>query len=252
MGNDMHCRDTEIGDEMIDNMMKEIPLKDVPVSESYERFISCLKEEKNEYDLESFYLDYPKLCEFLFPIVSGDSNKHKMEQMEFFDNVRKIDQGNEVLGFLIILLSNGGKLSQIKYWCLLYEKFHKHLERSPLWKIIHGLVQSLSELALVSFGISLPSKENNKLSQVYSISRQKELTDYIMINYDSLYEKKFGNRTPVPEEIKMSKNDNKNFLNRFFELIYSNLNGNYIRNWLSDEYLKEKPKLINPCDWCGN
>lgn len=253
MGSDnMHCRDTEIGDEMLEDMIKQIPLHNVPVTESFESYKSCLEENEDDYGGKTFYLDYSKFCEFLNPLISSEGNKYRLEQLEYFDNVRRVEQGTEVLGLLLILLSNGSKIQQIQYACELYTIFHEELSRTHLNKLINGIICSFSELALISFGTTLPSKENNKLSQVYTASRQRELTDYLMKNFDSLYVKRFKEETPTQEACKMTNNKNKQLINRFYELIFSNLNGSFIRNWLNDEYLKEKPKLINPCDWCGD
>lgn len=248
MGGDYHCRDTEIGDEMLEEIINEIPIKDTPVSESFEQYKSCINQETTGSGDKRVDLDYAKLCGLLFP---REKSKYRAQQMEYFDNVWRSDEGTQVLGELIILLSKGGKISHIKYSCELYELFYQNLDKNNLWKLVRGVVQSMSELALISFGTGLPTKENKKMSQMYSISRQKALTDYIMSNYDSLFEKEFKGKTPQPGELKMKNKNIKDLLKRFYELIYSNLNGNYIRNWLSEEYLKEKPKLINPCDFCG-
>lgn len=257
MGSDvMHCRDTEIGDEMLDNMIKEIPLKDVPLKESFESYKSSLNWGNNDYGKKTVYLDYSKFSEFLNPLIVKSSNKYQNEQIMYFDDVRNLENGTEILGQLIILLSNGNKEEQIDYSCELYNTFHDTLEESSLHNTILGIVRSFSDVALESFASLLPNKEYIKLKQIYVPNKQRALADYIMSNYRFIAEKKNKGKTPVGEDSKKSnkkeKDEDKALLKRFFELIYSHLNGSYIKNWLNDEYLKEKPKLINPCDFCAN
>ena len=85
------------------------------------------------------------------------------------------------------------------------------------------------------------SNEGNKqLSEVYSEKRKKKLCEYIMMN-SNLVEKKYDENSKV-------ENKEKKMIKEILELNFCLLKGEFIRNWINEEYEKEKPKEeTNPC-----
>ena len=68
------------------------------------------------------------------------------------------------------------------------------------------------------------TKKTNEISL-----ENKELNSSLLIDNDTIF--KSEEQTIAEEKV----------LKEFFELSFSQLNGEFIRNWLYDEYIKDKP-----------
>ena len=249
MGNNLDCHKIELEEETIEQIFNEIPISKMPLEKIYKEFMECVNETTPEDSTDKPYsLDYFKYANFLLPKIDIEENQYRNIHLDYFDNLRRTESRIENLGTILIFLSIGSKEEKIGDLINLFSKCYNTISQFNLNEYILNVIKANSNLCVYSFMSSLPKEGIIILNKVYDLSRQKNLANFIMSNYNSLYQKYFkDNNTPTQFDLDVKKNNNQIFLKEFFELIYSMMNGVYIRNWLMEEYTKNKSVPISGC-----
>ena len=233
MGNDLDCHKIELEEETIEQIFNEIPISKMPLEKIYKEFMECVNETTPEDSTDK---------------IDIEENQYRNIHLDYFDNLRRTESRIENLGTILIFLSIGSKEEKIGDLINLFSKCYNTISQFNLNEYILNVIKANSNLCVYSFMSSLPKEGIIILNKVYDLSRQKNLANFIMSNYNSLYQKYFkDNNTPTQFDLDVKKNNNQIFLKEFFELIYSMMNGVYIRNWLMEEYTKNKSVPISGC-----
>ena len=242
MGNNLDCHKIELEEETIENIFNEIPISKMPLEQIYKEFSDCIIQSTPEDTTDKPYsLDYFKYSNFILPKIDIEENQYRINHLNYFDNLRRTESKIENLGTILIFLSQGSKENKIEDLIDLFSKCYLTISETNLKDYILNVIKVNSNILVYSFMSQLPKEGIMILNEVYDLSRQKRLADFIISNYDSLYHKYFKNiQNPSTQDLDVNHEENKNFLKEFFELIFSMTEGVYIRNWLMDEYNKNK------------
>lgn len=237
MGNNLKCHMGESEEEIIERVFTLIPFNEVDVNQLYKDFISCITTSEGTKESE---LDYFKYTTMINKIINNESNSCKLVHLDYFDNLRKIDNCILIIGAILIYLSKGVKEEKVEILTNHYIKYNGSIKKENIESFVMKIIQANTDLCINAYENN--NEGNKKLSEVYDENRKKKLCDYIMMNYDSV-QKKYSQEVNITEE-----NIERKMTKEVFELIFSLLKGEFIRNWLSEEYEKDKPKgESNPC-----
>ena len=191
-------------------------------------------------------LDYFNFNTMLNLLIYKDSNKCKAIHQLYFDNLRKMENNVAIIGTMFIYLSKGVKEEKIELLTNLYTQCFNSIHKEVFNAYVKGIINANTSVGVYSFGSALGNEGVKKMNDIFSEKRRRNLNDYIMNNYGSVYYK-YYKKDDVNVEYGVDGNNAK-IVKEFFELVYSMLEGEYIRNWLSEEYEKDKPKMEdNPC-----
>ena len=94
---------------------------------------------------------------------------------------------------------------------------------------ISDIIKVFTIYCIELFHDKLDRDNADKLIEVYNSVRIKRLSEFILNNYYQV-KTKYMNQSIKDEKI----------VHEFFELSLEQLNGDYMRNWLYDDYLKNK------------
>lgn len=243
MGNNLDCLGIECEEEIIQRVLSSLPLNELPVKEAYDKYTQCINNENST-------LDYFKYNDYLL-VVIGET-KFKQAQYDFFQNLRRSEDSIGMIGSEIIFLSKGEEEEKITKLTEHYRKYYKSMHREVIQNFIQSIIEVNTDTCIYSFNSSFGIESSKRMREIYSSVRQKKFNKVIMANYDSLYEKIYKTSTPSPDQLcflTADQGDNMDKLVRFvkelMELTYSHLRGEFIRNWLYDEFVKDKPKIDN-------
>lgn len=235
MGNNLKCHMGESQEEIIERVFTMIPFSEVDVNDIYREFISCITPSVVKQEEE---LDYFKYTTMINRIINKESNNCKLVHLDYFDNLRKIDNAILIIGTILIYISKGVKDEKIEILTKHYIKYNGGIKKESFKLFIMNLIDANTTFCINAYENS--NEGNKQLSEVYSEKRKKKLCEYIMMN-SNLVEKKYDENSKV-------ENKEKKMIKEILELNFCLLKGEFIRNWINEEYEKEKPKEeTNPC-----
>lgn len=233
MGNNLQCHIGESEEEIIERIFSSIPFNDIQVQKVYSQYKDCLIINEEGKEIE---LDYFKYSTMINKIINKENNKCKLIHLDYFDMLRKIDQSILCIGAILIYISKGTKEEKISLLNDHYANYSGDYTKEGILSFIKKIIKANTDICV---NASDNGKESSKkMKEVYDDYRKTKLANYIMLNYDLLISKKNQGKETL----------NKTLTNELFELIFPLLKGEFIRNWLSEEYEKDKPKVeTNTC-----
>ena len=273
-------------EEIFNQIYKAIPLDEIEVFELYQKYLTCITTPQSHNALLSHLqpqhqsqpsqpanplkssfssltsannaneqqishrslltLDYFNFNTMLNLLIYKDSNKCKAIHQLYFDNLRKMENSVAIIGTMFIYLSKGVKEEKIELLTNLYNQCFSTIHREVFNAYVKGIINANTSVGVYSFGSALGNEGVKKMNEIFAEKRRRNLNDYIMNNYGSVYNKYYKNEDGNVEQ--GVDGNNGKIVKEFFELVYSMLEGEYMRNWLSEEYEKDKPKVEdNPC-----
>jgi hypothetical protein len=233
-------------EESITAIFSSLPLREIPVQRSYEEFQLCM---------ENGALDFFKYFSYVDKIVGNNSNQelHKF----FFENLWKEEVNRvQMIGTLIILLSKGSDGEKIG---ILVKHFHSYyfskksnksnaMENS-LKSFLWDFIYTHTYLCYLSFNSHLGNDNMKSYTYIWSENRREKLMYAIYQNYESVklkYNKRqqsedYSSLSSKSSEESISSTDYDNIiLKEFFKLVDTQLDGDFVREWLHDDYMREK------------
>lgn len=233
MGNNLQCHIGESEEEIIERIFSSIPFNDIQVQEVYSQYNDCMITCEGGKDIE---LDYFKYSTMINKIINKENNNCKLIHLDYFDMLRKIDQCILCIGAILIYISKGSKEEKISLLSDHYANYSGDYTKEGISSFIMKIIKANTDICVCA---SDNGKESSKkMIEVYDDNRKTKLANYIMMNYDLLISKKNKGKPKL----------NRRLTNELFELIFPLLKGEFIRNWLSEEYEKDRPKVeTNPC-----
>ena len=215
MGNTLKCQKIETEEEIIHQNLTSMNINELPCESVYSEYkktflnYSDLTINKNKYDVFSSAL-------------IGHKNYTDI-QKDFFLNLP--DYNITILGPILVLLSLGNKTEKSNILTEYYMKYYL----PEITDFISDIIKVFTIYCIELFHDKLDRDNADKLIEVYNSVRIKRLSEFILNNYYQV-KTKYMNQSIKDEKI----------VHEFFELSLEQLNGDYMRNWLYDDYLKNK------------
>lgn len=294
MGLTCTCQKIESEEETIMTILSSMNLAEIESKSVYNEFLRCINKDEN-------YLDFFLFRNFLTKIVG--ENKYKDAQINFFENMRKMNENNiRRIGAMIIYLSKGSTYTKIELLTEHYQAYYKRFEDKTVKQFLNDMIESNTDNCLVSFREYLGNESFKMMTEIWRKSRKRKFCQNIYSNFESIKIKyltdlkspplrisKLNNSIEIETSIASNNANNKDanrvitFLNgkkediceyyeknnrseseqffssgtlsvdsaktsredfkivkEFIELSYTQLNGEYIRTWLYEDYSKEK------------
>lgn len=249
MGINMNCQLVENDEELINNILKSFNLTEIDCTTAYKKYLTCL----NSSSLRLNNEDYVRFVN----AILGNS-KYKEYQERYLISLREEFKDETIVGTMVVILSKGNKETKIG---LLIDHYHLNSRQVDLKHFIKDIIKVNSIHCLNSFKDCIDKGNYHLFNNVYSEQRLDYLCRWIMNNYNEIntkYNSKNKESSNIEETNsiinnisslnKIKSNDDNQVLKEFFESIYDQLDGEFIRNWLYEDFLKEKPKIKVPCD----
>ena len=270
MGLILTCQKLECEDEILQRILSTMFLTEINCKLAYIEFLKCINKDNT--------IHYFKFQTFLKLIIGN--NIYKLAQKEFFNNLfRNSATSIRVIGTIIIFLSKGSKSDKIELLKTHFNSYYNGLNDNSIKEFVMDIIDANTDNCIVSFKSNLSVELVKNMCDVYQHKRKRKLEDLILGNYDGVKMKYFNiktneidlcqgdelklNNSLIDEDDNINDNDvviknekamnddlfinedcsvkSDKMLKEFFELSYSQLNGEFIRSWLYDEYLKDKP-----------
>lgn len=255
----MNCQLVENDEELINTILKSTNLCEIDCTTAYRKYLTCLIPSTS-------HLEHGEYLKFVYAILGN--SKYKLYQERFFTSLRDEFGDETIIGTIVIFLSKGGKETKIE---LLIKHYNSNAAMIDLEHFIKNIIKVNTIHCLNAFQDCIDKGNFQLLNNIYSDYRLEYLCKWIMNNYDEINNKSNNKErmTKSYEEIVRSSlksynsysyNDhtnlfkdfnyksNENILKEFFEIVYEELEGEFIRNWLYEDFLKEKPKIRVPCE----
>lgn len=245
------CQKVECEEEILQRILSTMFLTEIDCNIAYTEFIKCINKDGT--------LHYFKYQNYLHVIIGN--NIYKAAQKEFFENLfRNSSKAVRVIGTIIIFLSKGNKGTKIDLLKTHFNKYYQGLNDNTIKEFVQDIINANTDNCIVSFKNNLSIELIRNMCDIYQKKRKRKLENYILDSYDDIKSKYYN--TKKTNEISLENkeltssllidNDSlfkseeqtiaeEKVLKEFFELSFSQLNGEFIRNWLYDEYIKDKP-----------
>lgn len=230
------CEHVEAEEETLSRIMNSSKIAQMETSLVYQEFLKCLKDD-GQIDKEK----YSKLIE----LISAESS-YKNFFLNYLNKFTKNNlpspkrTGAAKVGIILIYLSKGG--NKIEHLIKHFKKFYYESENSITSEMnkfdenIHDYIQDIIDLNTTDIidGISFCLTYESE-SELWGIWTDKRKQIFLLSILKILFEVK-KKHEDTHEDIKsVVEKIQKDFL----ELTFCQLKGEYIRNFLYEEYLKE-------------
>ena len=215
MGNTLKCQKIETEEEIIHQNLTSMNINELPCETVYLEYKKTLL---NPSDLT---IDNNKYNQFTNALI-GHKNYTEI-QKDFFLNLPEYNV--KILGPILVLLSLGNKTEKSNILTEYYIRYYL----PEIADFVSDIIKVFTIYCIELFHDKLDKENADKLIEVYNTVRIKRLCDFILNNYYQV-KTKYMNKNIKDEKI----------VHEFFELSLEQLNGDYMRNWLYDDYLKNK------------
>ena len=225
MGNSMKCQNVENGEEIIHTIMSTMNLKEIPCKRAYEEYKKCVTKENNS----KIKVDRNLYSNYVNAVIGH--NAYREVQAIFFEHLQK--DNHMIIAAIIILFSQGNKEEKGKMLTEIYNEFYSGDSK----KMILDIITINTSYCVELFKENLGKESYNMLKDIYNEKSKEKLAELILDNYTGV-EKKYFSKSMGSVDNKAMKEKDDNMLREFFNLSLEQLDGEYIRNWLNEEYLK--------------
>lgn len=225
MGNSMKCQNVENGDEIIHTIMSTMNIREVPCKRAYEEYKKCISKGENNKILVN-KIAYSNYINALI-----GHNTYREVQTIFFEHLQ--NDNHMIIAAIIVLFSQGNKEEKGKLLTEIYNEFYIGDSK----KMIMDIITINTSYCVELFKDNLGKDSYNMLTDIYNERSKDKLADLILVNYNGV-EKKYFSKSMGSVDNKSLKEKDDKMLTEFFNLSLEQLDGEYIRNWLSEEYLK--------------
>ncbi|MCQ2815779.1 MAG: hypothetical protein MJ252_00785 [archaeon] len=265
MGNDLKCQFGESEQEIIERIFSSLPFNKVDLG----RLTYDLNETIIESDRLSSYSSQPstgpikhipkitmsfntdKINSYLEKYVNVDENKCNKIHMTYFNNVLHMKNNVLILSTILVSLCRGDKDEKVKYLSELYEKGNLLIDKDLFKFYLYDIIKANSVLCVNSCRNFLGEKSSKLMDEIYSEYRRKKLCDFILSNYTIAFNEVFRPKeVSLTDSVVIDDTNIKKFISALFDLIFPSLKGDFIRNWLSEEYERDKPSFLGT-ECCG-
>lgn len=230
MGNCLQCQKLGTDEEIINKILTTTEITNIPVEKVYGDFLKCIIEPK------SHSVDPVKFDIFIKDLIG--KKEYSEVQYDFLFNISEYT--SKITGAILILLSKGE--NHIKGNYLL--KHYDNLYNPDMKNFLYDVIKINSRYCLDLFSKNLDKENYKTLNDVYSEKRMRKLSKNIMGTYEQVKKKYNGVLSKSMDNIVKNTNINK----EFFNLSQGLLDGQYIRSWLYDDYLKDEEYKCNLLD----
>jgi hypothetical protein len=239
------CQKLQSEEEIITRIFDSLLLKEIPVQQSYDEFQVCVVKDE---------LDFFKYFNFVDKVIGSSS--YKELQKLFFENLWKESENKlQKIGTLIIILSKGLDKEKLEFLV-------KHFENCYFTKndnlkskgveiaikiFLEDLIYINTSLCYLTFNGHVGNENMKNHPYIWNEKRKEKLLYSIYQNFESVkhkYQKRKTNELNNLNTRGSSDSIGLDYdsitLKEFFELIETQLDGDFIREWLQDDYMKEK------------
>ena len=221
MGNALDCQKIECEQETIQNILSSMNINEIPCKNAYEEYMKCVNSQTELTVDENKYLNYTNA-------LIGHKT-YRDAQKDFFKNLP--DYKPKIIGPICVLLAQGSKEEKSK---ILSEHYNKYY--SPeIKEYISDICKVQSQYCIDLFKNNLGKDAEDIFTEAYTNQRIMKLTDFILKNYFQV-KTKYLNKN----NFQTDTGNDELIASEFFDLSIGQLDGEYIRNWLYDEYLRNK------------
>ena len=233
MGNSLKCQNVENGEEIIHKILSTMNIKEIPCTRAYDEFNKCIDYNNKEDNIQinkSLYTNY-------INALIGH-NSYRDLQFKFFDSLQIREP--KIIGVIVVLLSQGSKNEKSKLLTEIYNRYYDNLKL-----VLNTVIDVFSSYCVTLFMEPLGKDSVSMLGEVYSEDRIQKLAEKIIGNFNGVQTKYFSKSVGNNNDYSKIKKINELMLSEFFELSLDQLNGEYMRNWLYEEYLKDNQNKNN-------
>jgi hypothetical protein len=230
------CQKLSSEDETITEIFANLLLRYIPVNQSYAEFQQCMVNDE---------LDYFKYFNYTNKIIG--TNSYKDIQKAFFENLWKEIHKVQKIGLLVVLLSKSSENDKVDY---ILKHFDYYLKETNMSKeravklLINDTIYMSTTLSYSTFSCHVGNDNMKNYNQIWNDKRKEKLMYTIYQNYESVKYKYHQRKIVKDVNSFSSRGTSIDFealiLREFFELIETQLDGDFIREWLHDDFMKEK------------
>ena len=262
MGNGLKCQLGESEEEIIERIFHSLPFKDIDAN----KLINDLNKRIIESERLSAYttrvqvkhipkismsFDMEEIQKYLKDQIESSNNPYKDIQLKYFNNIIKMDNSVLILTTILICICKGEKDQKVKILSDLYDKSNLLIDKDLFKFYLKDIIDANSTILVSSFN-ELFGKDSNRLDDEYNDFRKKKLCEFILSNYTIAFNNVFkDNKFEMTDSIVIGDEMNKLFIAELFDLILPSLKGDFIRNWLAEEYEKDRSTIGNAA-CCGS
>jgi hypothetical protein len=244
------CQKLSSEDETITNIFNSLLLKDIPVNQSYEEFQQCMCNDD---------LDFFKYFNYTNKIIGN--NLYQDLQKVFFENLwKEKDRRSQKIGILVVALSKSSDSEKIDYILKHLDCYYlvgKDVNKGKAIEIgvknmLADMIYMHSTLCYNTFRTHVGNDNMKNYVQIWNDKRKEKLMFTIYQNYESVRYKYHRKKMSDGDVRSRNSSDSNNVqereqvdyeslvLREFLELIETQLDGDFIREWLHEDFMKEK------------
>lgn len=258
MGNDVKCQLGESEEEIIERACYLIPFKEYDCYEVYNELKKAIIENERPQDKasknnikhiqkNSISFNPEKIHKYLEEVINKENNPLKEIHMKYFESILTMENSVLIMSTILILISKGERDSKAKFLSELYQKSNKLIDKDCFKYYIKDIIQANTTNCVEAFKELLDRNKNvYKLEIIYNETRKQKLCDYIMSNYNITYNGIYKD-IPISDSIVVEDDKSSSFFDKLFDLIVPSIKGDFIRNWLSEEFEKDFPANGDYC-----
>jgi hypothetical protein len=226
------CAKMQDEEETINNIFSQMTLAEIDSSVAYEEFVKCIKDGKLDFFLFPSYISS----------ITGYNNYQEL-QNNFLENLRKDNNAIRKIGSLVIYHSKGSPLDKVKILRKHFKTFYQG-ELEDMTKIyISDIIELNTDHCYETFSKKIGDENMKTLSKIWTAKRKSKLINFIHQNYESTKFKylKRGSKDDILDVDLPPLNEitNLTVIDEFIDLTYMQLTGEYIREWLYQDFMKE-------------
>jgi hypothetical protein len=226
------CAKMQDEEETINNIFSQMTLAEIDIAVAYEEYLKCMKDGK---------LDY-----FIFPgyitSITG-YNTYQELQSNFLENLRKDKNANMKIGCLVIYHSKGTPLDKIKILQKHFKTFYVGDFEETTKAYIRDIIEINTDHCYETFSKKIGDENMKTLSKIWTENRKKKLMKFIHQNYESTkfkYQKRGSKEDILDIDLPPINHSTQQLVvEEFIDLTYMQLTGEYIREWLYGDFMKE-------------
>lgn len=227
------CAKMQDEEETINNIFSQMTLTEIDSFQAYEEYLKCVKDGK---------FDYFQLPGYIASITGY--NSYQELQNNFLENLRKDKDGIKKFGILIAYNSKGSPLDKIKILQKHFKQFYLGNNFEETTKsYIKDVIEINTDHCYETFSNKIGDENMKTLSKIWTRNRKTKLINFLHQNYDTTkfkYRKKSSKEDVLDEDLPQLDDSLYHVvIDEFIDLTYNQLTGEYIRDWLYQDFMKE-------------